>query len=144
MKSNLAEDIISGLNSIGSFSRYLLTGGLLFLVDLLVFLVLVRLGEIEPLLAQPVSRTVGAIVGFFGHRHITFMQTRNNTRHSGATQGAAYFIVSVAMLIVTPFVLLFFLRINGGELVTAKVLTEAFAVICVYLSLKFIFAARRR
>lgn len=143
MKSNLAEETIGGLSSIGSFSRYLLVGGFLFLVDLVVFMALVRLAGVEPFLAQPVSRAVGAITGFFGHRYVTFMQTRNNTRHSGATQGAAYLFVSISMLVITPLVLLLFLRITGGELLISKVFTEVFAVIVVYLSLKLVFAAKK-
>lgn len=143
MKSNLAETTIGGLNIIGSFGRYLLTGGFLFVIDLCVFLALVKLGGLEPVLAQLISRAVGAIVGFFGHRHFTFMQTRNNTRHRGTTQGAAYLLISVSMLVVTPFVLLCFLNITGGQLLMSKLFTEVFAVIVVYICLKFVFAAKR-
>jgi putative flippase GtrA len=143
MKSNFAEVAIGGLNSIGSFGRYILTGGMLFLIDLLVFLALVRLGGLEPFFAQPVSRVIGAVVGFFGHRHFTFMQTRRNNRHSGTTQGAAYLLLSISMLVVTPFVLLGFLRVTGDQLVISKLFTDIFAVIFVYLSLRFVFAAKR-
>ncbi|MDS4022451.1 MAG: GtrA family protein [Candidatus Competibacter sp.] len=142
MKTKLVSTGFKVFDRIGTFSRYLVTGGLLFLIDLAVFLALVRLGGFEPALAQPIGRATGAIAGFFGHRYITFFQNRDNPRHDIVVQGSGYLAVSVAMLLITPFVLLFFLYISGGDLVAAKVLTEIFAVIAVYLSLRFVFAAK--
>lgn len=143
MKTNLVSAAVEMFDGIGTFSRYLVTGGVLFLIDLSVFLALVRLVGCEPALAQPIGRATGAIAGFFGHRYVTFFQNRGNPRHGIAVQGSGYLVVSVAMLLITPFVLLFFLHISGGDLVAAKVLTEIFAVIAVYLSLRFVFAAKR-
>jgi len=93
-------------------------------------------------MAQPIGRAVGAIAGFFGHRHVTFFQNRDNPRHGIATQTGGYLIVGVAMLLITPFILVFILSITGGRLVVAKVLTEIVAVIAVYLSLRFVFGAK--
>ena len=43
-----------------------------FLVDFTVFLVATELCGLAPLWANPISRTLGALACFAGHRHITF------------------------------------------------------------------------
>jgi putative flippase GtrA len=142
MKLKLFDAVFRILEGIGGFGRYVLTGGVLFLLDLAVFLALVQLVGWEPALAQPVGRATGAVAGFFGHRYVTFFHNRNNPRHGIAAQGGGYLVVGAAMLAITPFILLLFLRVNGGELVSAKVLTEIVAVILVYLCLRIVFAAK--
>lgn len=141
MKLKLFDAVFRILEGIGGFGRYVLTGGVLFLLDLAVFLALVQLVGWEPALAQPVGRATGAVAGFFGHRYVTFFTIAiTPSRHCGARGG--YLVVGAAMLAITPFILLLFLRVNGGELVSAKVLTEIVAVILVYLCLRIVFAAK--
>jgi putative flippase GtrA len=126
----------------GTFGRYLITGGLLFLIDSAVFFALVQLAETQPFAAQAISRLTGAIVGFFGHRHFTFFEARS-TGAGAAAQGVAYTAIGVFMLFLTPIVLHLFLQLVNGSVLAAKVFTELFAVLFGYLALKCVFAAKR-
>ncbi|MFO1428802.1 MAG: GtrA family protein [Candidatus Competibacteraceae bacterium] len=127
---------------IGAFGRYPVMGEVLFLIDLSVFLALVRLGGYELALTQPIGRARGVTAGFFGHRYITFFQNCGNARHGIAVRWGGYPAAGIAILLISPSVLLFLPHISGGDLVAAKVLTEIFAVIAGYLSLRFVFAAK--
>jgi len=61
MKLKLFDAVFRILEGIGGFGRYVLTGGVLFLLDFAVFLALVQLVGWEPALAQPVGRATGAV-----------------------------------------------------------------------------------
>jgi putative flippase GtrA len=127
-----------------SFSRYLAVGGGLFLIDFAVFMALVRLFSVDLRVAQAISRSVGAAVGFLGHRYITF-QARNNGDGRGtlvARQGMLYIAVTVINIAISPFALQFVVRVVTDVLSLAKIITEAFIVCETYVLLRLVFSPK--
>ncbi len=123
------------------FLRYVTVGGGIFLVDLCCFLLLVKQVRISPEIAQACSRTVGAAVGFFGHKYFSFVQpeaTGSNGR-SSTIQLVGYVCITVAGIVVSPFVIWFMLRIVQPHLVFAKILTEAVMVFINFALMKALF-----
>ena len=126
-----------------TFPVYIVVGLSLFGIDLATVVGLVNLFEIDPGPAQLVGRTVGAIVGFFAHRHLTFRDALQNPGNSTAVQGGGYVLVGVLTLLASPFVLLGFLSLVGDHLVIAKVLTECILVMFTFVGLRVVFREQR-
>ena len=124
--------------------RYLAVGGLLFLVDLTIVVVLVSWAGLHPAAAQLVGRASGATLGFLLHRSITFQGRGDSMRFGIASQGAGYTLVAIVMFVLSPFVLLAALRVTGGHLIAAKILAEVVLVAMTYVCLRFVFQGRGR
>lgn len=120
--------------------RYLIVGGLLFAVDLAVFLFLHKLLGLGPALAQLAARGSGAAVGFFAHRHYTFRQALPVSRFGPGVQGGGYLSLALVTFLLSPIVLVLTLEALGGRAVPAKLITEAVLVTLTYLALRFLFA----
>lgn len=67
--------------------RYCLVGGIVYLVDIGLFLFLLRYFSDSPYIVNIVAKVGGAITGFLLHRHFTFFGVQKNTL---AGQGARY------------------------------------------------------
>ena len=125
------------------FIRYLLVGGTLFLIDLSVFLVLVQFCELDIRIAQGVSRTTGAIVGFFAHKYITFEATSNNSVISVKNQGLIYTLATISInILFSPFIVWSIVQLLPGRLVLSKIISEILLVLLIYLILRTIFKTR--
>ncbi len=124
------------------FLRYVAVGGGTFLVDLCCFLLLVKQAGISPEVAQACSRTVGAAVGFFGHKYFSFAQQENagSQGRSSTIQVVGYVCIMVAGIVLSPFVIWFMLRIVEPHLVVAKVLTEVVMVCINFVLMKALFS----
>ncbi len=130
-----------------SLLRYLTVGGLLWIVDTTVFITLHQGLGIDVRIAQVVSRTVGAVCGFFGHKYVSFRilkgERKNNRYWSIAGQGIGYTIVTVLNILVSPFVVQFAIWLVGGidtgSLVISKLLAEIVLVSETYFLLRVIF-----
>lgn len=119
--------------------RYLIVGGGLFVLDLLVFLGMTTFIGSGPALAQMAARATGAGIGFLGHRYYSFRQPDGQATGSVAKQGGGYFLVSIATFLLSPIIVVGMLRFCDGRAVLAKVLAEIVLVILTYSALKFVF-----
>lgn len=121
-----------------SVFRYLLTGGCLFLIDLTIFLSLKRLGITTPV-AQIISRSIGAAVGFVAHKFFSF-GSKERTTSILVTQGRGYLICTIINLFISPVLITGFEMLIHSSLVLGKVVIELFMVLETYLILRLIFS----
>ncbi|MFT5720530.1 MAG: putative flippase GtrA [Motiliproteus sp.] len=125
--------------------RYLLTGGGLFCIDLLCFLLCLELLGLSVAMAQVISRSVGALVGFFGHKYFSF---KNNTSADSSVsrlslQSLGYFIVTFVNIMLSPFVVSYCMDLFRDNILIAKIVAEVFLVLETYLLLRLVFTPRR-
>lgn len=122
--------------------RYLVVGTLLFLLGALITLVLAGPLGMDVRLAEGTSRIVGAIVGFVGHKLVTFRRPGTSSRMTTAAQGVSYAVVTVVNTLVAPWVL-YGLHV-GLELwlPAAKLISDAVMVVESYVLLSLVFARK--
>jgi putative flippase GtrA len=119
--------------------RYLIVGGVLFAVDLAVFLLLFEVLGVAPAVAQLAARGSGALIGFFAHRHYTFRAALPSPRFGLGIQGGGYLSVALATFFLSPVVLVLALDALGSRAIPAKIVTEAVLVTLTYLAMRFLF-----
>lgn len=123
--------------------RYLLAGGFLFVLDFVVYIALARGLGLDPGIAQFVSRSTGAITGFFLHRNFSF-STRGAARSiSVASQGVGYTLATIGNLLVSPFLVHWSVEALGGRIALGKLAVDIFLVLETYLVMRFLFRAER-
>ncbi len=122
--------------------RYLMTGGALFAIDLAVFLTLKHLDASTPL-AQVVSRTVGAAVGFVGHKAFSFRNRDRETR-AIAVQGGGYLACTILNIIISPFIVTGVELLLPYNLTFVKIVAEVVMVTETYFVLRWVFKIRAR
>lgn len=120
--------------------RYSITGILLFVVDLTVFLTLKHFGA-TTLFSQFVSRSVGASLGFVGHKFFSFCNKKFSMSVI-AIQGTGYISCSIFNIFISPFVVLGFEYLIPNNLFLVKFLAEVIMVVETYFILKWIFGSR--
>ena len=118
-------------------TRYLLMGGVAWLVDVAVFsLCLPSLGVV---LAQVSARTAGAVVAFLGHKLVVFRALDSEPATVGL-QLVGYSALWVFSLGVSTLALIGLIEHVGVNAIAAKVVVEAGIVVMNYLVMKgFIF-----
>ena len=122
--------------------RYLIVGGLLFLIDLGVVYTLVIGMDMGPGIAQLFGRTTGAVTGFFLHRNFTFRSPTDEYRIGAVGQGSGYILLGIATIMISPFILLVMLDIFSQQLVVAKVFTEVVIVAGNFIAMRLVFRHR--
>ena len=123
--------------------RYLVAGSVLFLLDFLVVLSLIRFNDVNPAIAQLIGRSTGAIAGFILHRNFTFSDYLDGSQLSVTHQGTGYLSIAMTTLIASPFILVGALAVVGDHILYAKVLTEIVLVAINFVLMKQLFRARR-
>jgi len=116
--------------------RYLMVGGCLFLIDLGVFMVLTEVGVPIPV-AQVVARATGGLVGFVGHKYVTFRSAGQTSR--GPAQMVLYAVLFAANLTLSAFVISGAITLCMGFRVPGKILGESVMVCMTFLGNRFIF-----
>ncbi|MBN1382513.1 MAG: GtrA family protein [Deltaproteobacteria bacterium] len=122
--------------------RYLFVGGLLFLLDLSVFLTLAEIFSFDIRLAQAISRTAGAVAGFGGHKYISFRTRSVGSFILGIEQGMSYTLLTIINIFISPFIVQLAVHTVGGSLTIGKVVAEMFIVMETYFLLRFVFRKR--
>lgn len=123
-----------------SFARYLGVGIGLFLLDFLLFLLLNKGFGVDLRIAQGISRSSAAVVGFFGHRHLTFRATQERGGHSFLDQGLAYVYVALFLgLVAGPLTIWVVHAAVQGQTVVAKIVTDALMVLFSYGLMRVVF-----
>jgi len=125
-----------------SSARYLLVGGLLFVLDFVVYFTLARALRVEPGVAQFVSRSTGAITGFFLHRNFSFSTDGAARSISTANQGVGYTLATIGNLLGSPFLVHWSVAALGGRIALGKLAVDAFLVLETYLVMRFLFRAK--
>ncbi len=108
------------------FGRYLLVGGVAWLVDIVIFMLLWPLAGV--LTAQILARLLGAIAGFFGHKLWVFERATLNLSVV-ARQGLAYSAMWLSSLLVSLILLVTLTTGLGLKPFTAKILAEGVVLI---------------
>lgn len=127
-----------------SFFRYLFTGVGLFLIDLAVFMTCTLIFGLEIWLGQIISRTVGAIVGFFGHKYFSFRSRREHSHSLLALQGGAYTLITIFNILLSPIVVYMVVEATHGKLISAKIISEIILVCETYILLRILFVTSRK
>ncbi|UCG92455.1 MAG: GtrA family protein [candidate division WOR-3 bacterium] len=122
--------------------RYIVMGGCIFLLDLGVFLMFDFLG-LDIRIAQGISRSTGAVSGFFIHKYITFQNNKSDIP-SFLMQGSAYGVSTVAFILVSPFIVYFFVQLFNRNLIVAKIVAELCMVVVIYGILNIIFRCSKK
>ena len=125
-----------------SSTRYLLVGGLLFVLDFVVYIALARGLGIAPGLAQFVSRGTGAITGFFLHRDFSFSTGGAARKVSTTSQGLGYTLATIGNLLLSPFLVHWTVAALGGRIALGKIAVDVFLVVESYLIIRFLFRAK--
>ncbi|MBW2493134.1 MAG: GtrA family protein [Deltaproteobacteria bacterium] len=119
-----------------------MVGGLLFVLDFVVYIVLARALGIEPGVAQFVSRGTGAITGFFLHRDFSFSTGGTARKVSTASQGLGYTLATIGNLLLSPFLVHWTVAALGGRIALGKIAVDVFLVVESYLVMRFLFRAK--
>lgn len=123
------------------FVRYLGTGGLLVVLDYLVFSLLLLLGLL-PGPSQMLARACGALAGFLLQKTLVF---RDGTRsvQGIARQGTAYIGLSVLNIVLSGLLVGFLSSATSLAPLLAKLISDGILVVETYCILHFIFKAAR-
>lgn len=118
--------------------RYVVVGGVGFVVNLLVFLALADGLGLDVRWAEVVSRVLGGVVTFFGHKHVTFS---GDQALPASLQGASYLALAAVNVALAPWVVFGCVAAFGG-LVWPKLVAEVLLTVESYLLTRLIFRAR--
>ena len=108
---------MNALLSIPRPVRYIAVGGLAFLLNLGLFLLLVDGAGLDIRIAEVISRGLGGVATFFGHKRITFA---GDQALSASIQGVGYLVLNLINLAISPFVVFGCVGLTGG-LVVGKI-----------------------
>ena len=118
------------------FVRFLLVGGLGFVVDVgLTQLLIVY--EVVPVLARPPAIIVAMFVTWLANRHFTFAVQTKRSLH----EGARYVLVALVTALVN-YSIYYFLVENGTEPVIAITIATAFQTVLSFLGYRYFAFAR--
>lgn len=129
--------------------RYLFTGGILFLIDTAVYLTLKNLLHLDVKVAQWISRSIGATIGFVGHKFFVFKD--DDVRYLTLTwQGVIYVGLVILNVFLSGWLLDGIYNLFGLQRTLlvhdfiAKVMNEVVMVTETYIVLNIIFKKRNR
>lgn len=123
--------------------RYIIVGGVLFLLDLAIFLfvhsVLLQTTEFS----QVISRTVGATVGFAGHKWFTF---RNGDSSGRALigQSSGYVFVTIFNIFFSAWLVAILDQVLPLCIVGVKMVSEVILVVETYILLRLLFPSSKK
>ena len=122
---------------VGRVVRFVLVGGVLFAIDLVVFMALVSGIDLAVGWAQVVSVTVRTAVGFVLHKWFTFRGDTDDSVSTTAKQGVAYLVQGAVNVPISAAVVIGCVWLLGGWALGGKVLSEFVMVAEVYLLYRF-------
>ncbi len=142
LKFRLWQSLTSGQDHRSCFLRYLVTGFAIFALDFAVWITCVRVFGWDVRPSQVLSRSVGALAGFFGHKYFSFGTDVREQAGSLVTQGGGYTLLTIINIIISPLVVFEAIRLLQGlpgALIAGKLLAEVIMVVWTYLLLRFLF-----
>jgi putative flippase GtrA len=112
--------------------RFCLVGGIVYLVDFLVFLAVLELAAGGHIAANVLGRGAGALTGFVLHRSMTFGVSGGGLpRHA-----AGYGIVFIANVVLSSALLGVGVDVLGAPQVSAKLAVDAFLILATFLAFR--------
>lgn len=115
-------------------TRYCLVGGIVYLIDVMVFVMILELVENAHLMANVLGRFAGAATGFVLHRWFTFSATERGI--SG--QAVSYIIVFFTNLALSTVLLGVGVDILGLLPVPTKLSVDIFLIVMTFLAFRFV------
>ena len=122
---------------VGRIARFVLVGGVLFGLDLAVFMALVSGVELDVGWAQVVSVTIRTLVGFALHKWFTFRGDTADGAGTTARQGVLYLIQGAVNVPISALVVVACVWLLGGWPLGGKVLAEGVMLAEVYVLYRF-------
>lgn len=120
--------------------RYLISGGMVVALDFLSFYVLTRLWPDAYVVANLVAKTVGALSGFFLHKHFTFA---GEQAHSASTQLSLYITLYFVNMALSSAILFGAVDMLQWHELAAKVVADGFVVATSFLTCRMLVFAQR-
>lgn len=120
------------------FGRFLLVGGGLFGLDLVIFLALVEGVGMEVWWAQTLSISVRTALGFVLHKWFTFAGDTKSDAKSTARQSIAYIVQGLVNIPISAAVVTGCVWLAGGWPFVGKVLSEAVLALWVFFLYRFV------
>lgn len=122
--------------------RYLLAGGLVFSLDVGVFYLITTVWPAWYIEANLVSKSIGALTGFFLHRYFTFSWEH---RDNAAAQGVMYVLLLGFNLMLSSLLLYLLVEWVGLIELYAKVLTDVLVILVAFVGSRLlVFRGHRR
>jgi len=122
--------------------RFVLVGGGLFTLDLVVFLALATGLDLGVGWAQLVSVTLRTVVGFFVHKWFTFRGDTSDSVGATAGQGVAYLVQALINVPLSAVLVVGTVWLLGGWELGGKLLMEGLMIAEVYLLYRFVVYGR--
>lgn len=114
--------------------RYLITGGLVYVLDSVVFLIIIHLLDGGVVVANSAGHIFGAILGFLVHRSWTFA---GNYQRSVLMQVALYIILVLTNILVSSYLLVLLMDdLNIGAL-TSRIIADIFVIFLAFVWSKY-------
>lgn len=114
--------------------RYLLSGGIVYAVDMAVFLGIMHFAPGAHLAANFAAKAAGAFTGFFLHKYVTFSWAQ---RDAAARQALAYVLLLCANLAGSTALLWLLVDWGGLPALAGKILTDAAVILATFLGGRF-------
>jgi putative flippase GtrA len=146
LRIQIWKNLTAGRGHRASFLRYLIIGGAIFVLDFMVWITCVRIFGWDVRPSQVLSRSVGALAGFFGHKYFSFGTQDQEQVASLVTQGSGYTLVTIINIIISPLVVYEAIKLLQGlpgALIAGKLLAEVIMVVWTYILLRFLFVRGR-
>ena len=120
-------------------SRFVLSGGSLFVLDLATFLLCRKVLGIDVAWAEFLARFTGASTGFVVHKFFTFANAKGSSAMSTKTQGVGYTATTVFNLMLSPFLVSFLVWMLDPYELMGKALGSALLACETFLVFRFVF-----
>jgi putative flippase GtrA len=119
------------------FFRYLISGSILFVIDVTVFLICRKAFEIEVFWSELFARTAGASVGFVLHKFFTF--TNTSSAMDGKKQGAGYLATVGCNLAFAPFLVSWLVGVVHPYELMGKIMGSVLLAFETFIIYRYIF-----
>ena len=124
-----------------SILKYSTVQGVAFLVDITVFILLIKLANLDyVLVAFLIARTCSSVLAFWLHANFTFPGVKGKS----FTKQAISFLIAVLANAVVSAICLMILLAFGFPAISAKLLSDLAGILVTYLMLKHVTFASRR
>lgn len=118
--------------------RFLIVGGGLFGLDLVLFLVLVTYAALDVWWAQTISVSVRTALGFVLHKWFTFAGDTASDAKTTARQSVAYIVQGLINIPISAAVVTACVWLTGGWPLLGKVLSEGVLAAWVFFLYRFV------
>lgn len=118
-------------------SRYIIVGGIIYVADFLIYLLVVTFSTSLFIEGNIIGRIVGAIIGFFLHKHWTF---KGKQIHSTKKQIVNYFLLLLFNIFLSSTLLAGFnLYWYSLGSIWSRIFTDVLIIIFTFVCSRFIF-----